>query len=76
MRQRRVGDVEHALHVQGHHLVPVANRGVQGWSQEHDPGIADHGVQPAQFGDGRLDRARGLLLAGHVRLHYQRRPAV
>jgi hypothetical protein len=65
----------HALHVDRDHLVPFRDRGVQGRPQQHDAGVADQGVEPAQFGHCPLHRGRRLLLAGHIGLDDEPGPA-
>jgi hypothetical protein len=68
VRQGGVGDVEHAAHVDVHHLLPFADGGAEGRAEQHHPGVVDQGVEPAQFGDRSLDRRGRLRRAGHVSL--------
>jgi hypothetical protein len=68
VRQRGVGDVEHAPHVDVHHLLPLADRGVERRAEQHHPGVVDQDVEPAKLGGRAFDGRGGLLRAGHVRL--------
>jgi hypothetical protein len=74
--ERGVGDVQRALHVEGHHPLPLADRRVERWPEQHDSGIVDDGVEPAQFGNGLLDRGHRLLPHGYVGRQHERGPAL
>jgi hypothetical protein len=75
VRQRGVGHVHQALHVQVHHGVPLVHGCTLDRAQQHHAGVVDHGVQPAQLVDGALHGGLRLRAVGHVGLDGQRLPA-
>jgi hypothetical protein len=72
MRQRRVGAIQQAEHVEFHHLRPLGQRRPGRRAEQHDPGVVNQRIQAAQLGGRPLHRGGGRPLIGDVALQHQR----
>ncbi len=61
MWQRRAGRVENALHVDGHHVVPVLQRRFGRGRRLHQAGVVHQGVEPSELRDCAPHGGRDLI---------------
>ena len=70
VRQRRVRAVEEAEQVQVHHATPFLGGGPVDRSEQHDAGVVDQRVEPAEPSDRVRHHLGHLGLVGHIDLQH------